>query len=141
MFLNEWAGGDLYPEELRGEIDELNEWIYSEFQNGVYRAGFSRTQEAYDEAFRGVFAAMERLEALLSDRRYLAGDRVTLAPTGGCCPRCCASTPSTTPSRCNGSKLVEHPNLLRYATDLYQQPHVAGDVRARRDQAPLLHDP
>ena len=62
VFLNEWAGGDLYPEELRGEIDELNEWIYSEFQNGVYRAGFSRTQEAYDEAFRGVFAAMERLE-------------------------------------------------------------------------------
>ena len=95
VFLNEWAGGDLYPEELRGEIDELNEWIYSEFQNGVYRAGFSRTQEAYDEAFRGVFAAMERLEERLQDRRYLAGDG-SRSPTGGCSPRCCASTPSTT---------------------------------------------
>src|SRR5438093_1146467 len=46
--LNEWADGELYPPEKQAEIDELNEWIYSELQNGVYRAGFARSQEAYD---------------------------------------------------------------------------------------------
>ena len=95
VFLNEWAGGDLYPPSCASEIDELNEWIYGEFQNGVYRAGFSRSQEAYDEAFRGVFAALERLEAHARERRYLPASR-SRSPTGGCCPRCCASTPSTT---------------------------------------------
>ena len=76
---DEWAGGELYPPEQRAEIDALNEWIYSEFQNGVYRAGFARSQEAYDEAFRGVFAALDRLEALLAERQYLAGDAITEA--------------------------------------------------------------
>jgi putative glutathione S-transferase len=61
------------------EIEALNEWIYGDLQNGVYRAGFARSQEAYDEAFDGVFAALERLEALLGGRRYLTGDRLTLA--------------------------------------------------------------
>ena len=125
VFLNEWAGGDLYPEELRGEIDELNEWIYSEFQNGVYRAGFSRTQEAYDEAFRGVFAAMERLEERLQDRRYLAGDQITLADWRLLPTLLRFDAVYHTHFRCNGSKLVENPNLLRYTTDLYGQPHVA----------------
>jgi putative glutathione S-transferase len=77
--LNEWAGGDLYPEGRRGEIDELNEWIYGELQNGVYRAGFARSQEAYDEAYRGVFTALPRLEAILAGRRYLTGDAITEA--------------------------------------------------------------
>ena len=62
---NDWAGGDLYPPDKQAEIDELNGWIYEEFQNGVYRAGFARSQQAYDEAYRGVFAALPRMEKLL----------------------------------------------------------------------------
>ena len=79
--LNDWGDPavDLYPEPLRAEIDALGEWIYADFQNGVYRAGFARSQEAYDHAFAGVFDAMARLEALLGERRYLAGDEITLA--------------------------------------------------------------
>jgi len=92
---NDWAGGDLYPPDKRAEIDELNEWIYAELQNGVYRAGFARSQEAYDAAYRGVFAALPRLEELLSARRYLTGDAITEADWR-LLPRCCASTPSTT---------------------------------------------
>ena len=72
--LDDWAGGGLFPPDKRAEIDELNAWIYSEFQNGVYRAGFSRSQEAYEEAFRGVFTSLDRLEQILADRRYLTGD-------------------------------------------------------------------
>ena len=94
--LDDWAGGGLYPAEKRAEIDELNEWIYSEFQNGVYRAGFSRSQEAYEEAFRGVFTSLDRLEQILA-RPPLPDRRApSPRPTGASCPRCCASTPSTT---------------------------------------------
>jgi putative glutathione S-transferase len=125
VFLNEWADGDLYPPELRDEIDELNEWIYGELQNGVYRAGFSRSQEAYEEAFRGVFAALERLEGLLGERRYLAGERITLADWRLLPTLLRFDAVYHTHFRCNGKRLLEYPHLIRYAKALYEQPHVA----------------
>src|SRR5690606_30807122 len=70
---------DFYPEELRAEIDELNAYIYPNVNNGVYRAGFATTQEAYEEAAREVFAALDALERRLERRRYLTGARVTEA--------------------------------------------------------------
>ena len=123
--LNEWAGGDLYPEALREEIDELNGWIYGELQNGVYRAGFARTQEAYDEAYRGVFAALERLERHLTDRRYLTGDAITEADWRLLPTLLRFDAVYHTHFRCNGARLVEYPNLIRYTKDLFDQPHVA----------------
>lgn len=69
---------DLYPQELRAEIDALNDWVYPRLNNGVYRAGFATTQVAYDEAFHDVFAALDALEDRLSDgRAWLMGDRIT----------------------------------------------------------------
>jgi len=123
-----WGGSGLYPEALRPEIDELNEWIYRDFQNGVYRAGFSKSQEAYDEAFDGVFAAMERLEALLAERRYLAGERITLADW-----RLFPTLVRFDPVyylhfRCNGRRIVDCPNLWGYTRELYQQPGIADTV-------------
>ena len=109
----------------RAEIDALNEWIYSEFQNGVYRAGFARSQEAYDEAYRGVFAALDRLEALLADRPYLAGDAITEADWRLLPTLLRFDAVYHTHFRCNGARLIEYPNLLRYTTDLFNQPHVA----------------
>ena len=78
---DEWgdAAVDLYPEPLRAEIDAINEWVYDDLNNGVYKAGFARSQEAYDEAFDGVFAALSRLEEILGERRYLTGDTLTEA--------------------------------------------------------------
>lgn len=71
---------DLYPEALRAEIDALNDHIYPRFNNGVYRAGFAITQEAYEEAFVEVFATLDELEARLADgRSYLLGDAFTEA--------------------------------------------------------------
>jgi putative glutathione S-transferase len=122
---NDWAGGDLYPPEHRQEIDALNEWIYSEFQNGVYRAGFARSQEAYDEAFRGVFTALERLETHLQERVYLAGGAITEADWRLLPTLLRFDAVYHTHFRCNGKRLIEYPNLLRYTADLYQQPHVA----------------
>jgi glutathionyl-hydroquinone reductase len=123
--LNDWAGGDLYPEAKRAEIDELNGWIYDELQNGVYRAGFSTSQEAYDEAYRGVFAALPRLEQLLADRRYLTGDAITEADWRLLPTLLRFDAVYYTHFRCNGARLIDHPNLLRYTKDLFEQPGVA----------------
>ena len=125
VFFNEWAGGDLYPPEHREEIDSLNEWIYGELQNGVYRAGFSRSQEAYDEAFRGVFGALERLEGILEDRRCLTGDAITLADWRLLPTLLRFDAVYHTHFRCNGRRLIAYPSLIRYTTDLFHQPHVA----------------
>ena len=126
--LEEWGGAGLYPEPLRGEIDALGRWIYDDLQNGVYRAGFARSQEAYDEAFDGVFGALERLEALLGERRYLTGDRLTLADWKLFPTLVRFDAVYYTHFRCNGRRLVDHPNLWGYARELYQQPRIAGTV-------------
>jgi putative glutathione S-transferase len=70
---------DFYPEPLRAEIDELNDYIYPKLNNGVYMSGFATTQEAYEEAVAGVFEALDRLEARLETHRYLTGPSVTEA--------------------------------------------------------------
>jgi glutathionyl-hydroquinone reductase len=122
----EWGGrDDLYPPGLRAEIDELNEWIYADFQNGVYRAGFSRSQEAYDEAFAGVFRALERLDGLLAERRYLAGEHITLADWRLLPTLLRFDAVYHTHFRCNGARLIEYPHLLRYTRELFHQPGVA----------------
>jgi putative glutathione S-transferase len=64
---------DLYPEALRAEIDAVNEWIYPDINNGVYRCGFARSQAAYDEAVTALYAALDKVEDILSKKRYLTG--------------------------------------------------------------------
>ena len=126
--LDAWGDAGLYPEELREEIEALNEWIYGDLQNGVYRAGFAKSQEAYDEAFDGVFEALGRLEALLGERRYLTGDRLTLADWRLFPTLVRFDVVYHTHFRCNGRRLIDHPNLWRYTRELYQQPGVADTV-------------
>ncbi|OCF36082.1 glutathione S-transferase Gst3 [Kwoniella heveanensis BCC8398] len=71
---------DLYPEELRKEIDELNEWVYNDINNGVYKSGFATTQKAYEDAVKPLSKALERIEERLSDGRdFLVGGRLTEA--------------------------------------------------------------
>jgi len=123
--LDKWAGGDLYPADRRAEIDELNEWIYSELQNGVYRAGFARSQEAYEAAYRGVFAALPRLEERLSSRRYLTGEAITEADWRVLPTLLRFDAVYHTHFRCNGARLIDFPQLIRYPKDLYEQPGVA----------------
>jgi putative glutathione S-transferase len=122
---NDWAGGDLYPPELRAEIDEVNAWVYDEFQNGVYRAGFARSQHAYDEAYRGVFAALARLEERLARHRYLTGDTITEADWRLLPTLLRFDAVYNTHFRCNGARVIDHPSVLRYTTDLYEQPGIA----------------
>lgn len=119
---------DLYPEDLRDEIDSLNERIYRSVNNGVYRCGFARSQEAYDEAFYELFDTLAWLEELLGERRYLAGDRITEADWRLFVTLIRFDRVYYVHFRCNGRRLVDHPNLWAYARELYQQPGIAETV-------------
>ncbi len=120
--------GDYYPEALREEIDAINAEVYSKVNNGVYKAGFATTQEAYQEAVTDLFEALDKLEERLSGQRYLAGDRITEADW-----RLFTTLVRFDPVyvghfKCNIRRLVDYPNLWAYTRDLYQQPGIAETV-------------
>jgi putative glutathione S-transferase len=119
---------DLCPEDLAEEIDELNGRIYESINNGVYRAGFARRQDAYEEAFEELFAAFEWLEGLLSERRYLAGDRITEADWRLFPTLVRFDEVYNLHFRCNRRRLVDYPSLWAYARELYQWPGVPETV-------------
>lgn len=119
---------DLYPLALREQIDSLCERVYDTVNNGVYRAGFARRQDAYERAFAEVFAALDWLEELLGRRRYLAGEAITevdwrLFPT-----LVRFDEVHHVHFRLNKRRIVEHPNLWAYTRELYQWPGVARTV-------------
>ena len=119
---------DFYPTELRAEIDELNGFIYPNVNNGVYRAGFATTQEAYEEAATALFAALDKLEGRLATRRYLTGSRLTEADI-----RLFTSLIRFDPVyhghfKCNRRRIVDYPNLWGFVRDVYQTPGVADTV-------------
>src|SRR4051794_4091581 len=119
---------DLYPREARDEIDALNEWIYNDVNNGVYRAGFARSQEAYEDAFHALFRALARIEEILGERRYLAGDALTEADWRLFPTLARFDAVYYLHFRCNGRRLVDHPNLWSYTRELYQHPGIAETV-------------
>ena len=122
------ADVDFYPAPLRGHIDEINALVYERINNGVYRAGFATTQAAYEEAFDGLFAALERIEALLSRQRYLVGDRLTEADWRLFTTLVRFDAVYYGHFKCNLRRLVDYPNLSNYARELYQVPKVAATV-------------
>ncbi|WP_149193660.1 glutathione S-transferase family protein [Luteimonas suaedae] len=120
--------GDFYPLPLREEIDACNERIYDTFNNGVYRAGFARSQEAYEEAVDGVFETLDWLEGVLSKRRYLCGDTLTEADW-----RLFTTLLRFDPVyhghfKCNLRRLVDYPALWSYTRELYGHPGVGPTV-------------
>jgi glutathionyl-hydroquinone reductase len=119
---------DLYPEDLRTEIDALNARIYPEINNGVYRSGFATTQEAYEEAVTTLFDALEWVEGLLAERRYLTGDRITEADWRLFMTLVRFDPVYVGHFKCNAKRIVDLPNLWAYTRDLYQQPGVADTV-------------
>jgi putative glutathione S-transferase len=127
---DEWGDPsvDLYPEDLRAEIDELDDWIYANLNNGVYQAGFAESQEAYDAAYGRVARILPELEERLSSRRYLTGDRITEADWRLFVTLVRFDAVYHTHFRCNGVRIAELPNLWGYTRDLYQQPGVAETV-------------
>ena len=119
---------DFWPEELRPEIDEINTRVYDTVNNGVYKAGFATSQDAYDEAVGPLFDSLDWLENLLDQHRYLTGDRVTEADW-----RLFTTLVRFDPVyhlhfKCNRNRITDFPNLWAYLRDLYQWPGVAETV-------------
>ena len=119
---------DFYPEPLRAEIDAVNEIVYSNVNNGVYRTGFASTQEAYDEAFDNLFATLDRLEQRLGGQRYLVGDRLTEADWRLFTTLIRFDAVYVGHFKCNLRRIADYPNLWAYLRDLYQHPGVAETV-------------
>ncbi|WP_312152550.1 glutathione S-transferase family protein [Pseudomonas sp.] len=119
---------DLYPEALRPAIEALNERIYPAVNNGVYRAGFATTQEAYEAAFDEVFNELDYLEALLSRQRYLAGEYLTEADVRLFTTLVRFDAVYHGHFKCNLRRLSDYPNLSNWLRELYQWPGVAGTV-------------
>jgi putative glutathione S-transferase len=121
-------GADLYPESQREAIDEVIEEIYDPINNGVYRAGFADSQSAHEEAIDDLFGALDSWEETLSNRRYLVGDRLTLADLR-LFPTAVRFDPVYhTHFKCNVRRLVDYPNLWGHTRELYQLPGVEETV-------------
>lgn len=122
------APGDYYPSELRGKIDALNDRIYTNVNNGVYKAGFATTQKAYEDAVTPLFETLDWLEERLSSRRYLTGAKITEADW-----RLFTTLVRFDPVyvghfKCNIRRIADTPNLFGYVRDLYQQKGIAATV-------------
>jgi len=113
---------DLYPPDLREEIDEVNARVFTDVNNGVYRAGFAGSQEAYDAAYERLFTALDWLSERLTDRRYLVGDTITEADVRLFTTLARFDAVYHGHFKCNRSKLTEMPVLWAYARDLFQTP-------------------
>lgn len=113
---------DLYPEELREEIDAVNAMVYTDVNNGVYKAGFASTQQAYEEAYDALFGRLDWLSDRLAGQRYLAGDRITEADVRLFTTLVRFDAVYHGHFKCNRAKLTELPVLWAYARDLFQTP-------------------
>jgi putative glutathione S-transferase len=119
---------DFYPPSLRAEIDALNERIYATVNNGVYRAGSAKSQNAYEDGARGVFEALDWLEERLAARRYLCGDTLTEADWRLFPTLVRFDTAYYHVMKCNLRRLTAYPNLHAYTRELYQMPGIAAAV-------------
>jgi len=119
---------DFYPQHMREEIDALNEWIYPNVNNGVYRSGFATTQEAYEEAVIPLFDTLDKLEARLSDKRFLLGDKLTGADIRLFPTLVRFDSVYVSHFKCAIKRIVDYPNLWGYTRDIYELPGIADTV-------------
>jgi putative glutathione S-transferase len=117
---------ELRPALLAARIDAINDWVYPLINDGVYRAGFARSQAAYERAARGVFEGLARVEELLSRQRYLAGARLTEADVRLFTTLVRFDLVYHQHFKCSLRRLVDYPNTWAYVRDLYSMPAFSG---------------
>lgn len=119
---------DFYPQLLRSEIDEVNEFVYHNINNGVYRAGFATTQEAYTEAFDDLFAALDKIEQRLTANRYLVGETLTEADWRLFTTLIRFDSVYVGHFKCNLRTIESYPAISNYLRELYQIEGVSKTV-------------
>ena len=119
---------DLYPAALRAAIDETNAFVYDAINNGVYRCGFARTQAAYEQSFRKLFAALDTIEERLGRQRYLVGDQFSEADLRLFPTLVRFDAVYYSHFKCNLRRIADYHNLSNYTRDIYQMPGIAETV-------------
>lgn len=129
-------GPDLAPQELAEEIDELNAYIYRDLNNGVYQAGFATTQEAYEEAYEKVFAALDMLESRLADgRAYLLGQWFTESDIRLFVTLIRFDVAYHGLFKCNRNRIMDMPNLYAYMQRILNIEGIAETVNLQHIKA------
>lgn len=126
---------DLYPQSLREEIDSLNDWIYPNVNNGVYRSGFATTQEAYEEAVMPLFETLDQLEETLAGKRFLCGDILSEADIRLFPTLVRFDSVYVSHFKCALRRIRDYPNLWAYTRDIYQMPGIAETVDIEYNKA------
>lgn len=119
---------DYYPEELQEQINTINELIYENINNGVYRCGFASTQAAYEKSFTGLFDQLNKTEQRLSTQRYLLGKKITEADWRLFTTLIRFDAVYVGHFKCNLKRISDYPNLSNYLRELYQIPGIAETV-------------
>jgi len=119
---------DLYPVALRAAIDDTNAWVYRSINNGVYRCGFAQSQQVYDLAVGELFAALDRVEGILSKQAYLCGDTLTEADVRLFATLIRFDSVYHTHFKCNRQLIAQYPAMWRYMAGIYHLPGVAATV-------------
>jgi putative glutathione S-transferase len=122
------AKADYYPDALRETINAVNEYVYHNVNNGVYKAGFATSQEAYEEAVTSLFKTLDELDERLSHQRYLAGNVLTEADWRLFTTLVRFDPVYVAHFKCNIRRIEDYPNLSNYVRELYQYPGVAETV-------------
>jgi putative glutathione S-transferase len=122
---------DFYPAALRSEIDRINEIVYTNVNNGVYRCGFARSQAAYEAAYDALFETLDELDARLARQRYLVGRQLTEADWRLFPTLVRFDVAYFSLFKCNKKRIADYPNLLNYMRELYQIPGIAKTVKPR----------
>lgn len=129
VMLNEcFDGFDYYPQEIRANIDEVNAWVYDKINNGVYKAGFATTQETYEKAVTELFEALDRVESILEQSRYIAGSQVTLADVRLFVTLVRFDVAYVGIFKCNLRQIRDYENTWNYLKELFQLPHFGESV-------------
>ena len=119
---------DLYPEDLRADIDAVNQVVYENINNGVYRTGFATSQESYEGSYNKLFQALDEMEARLESRRYLTGTHITEADWRLFATLVRFDAVYVGHFKCNRQRIADYPNLSNYLRELYQWPGIAETV-------------
>ncbi len=119
---------DLCPERLRSAIDRINGFIYETINDGVYRCGFARSQQAYEASFRRLFGALDEIEQRLGHQRYLVGDRFTEADLRLFATLVRFDAVYYSHFKCNLRRIADYHHLSNYLREIYQMPGVAETI-------------
>lgn len=119
---------DYYPEDLQADIDAMNDFVYPNINNGVYKAGFATSQTVYEKEVRALFEALDKLEALLSSQNYLVGNTFTEADIRLFTTLVRFDAVYYGHFKTNIRRLVDYPNLWDYTKRIYNMPGIAETV-------------